>query len=188
MNFQDRVSIDLADNGVAQVRFTRGDKMNALDGAQFEAVLEAGQALREMKGLRVAVLSGEGRAFCAGADLKNVLKVMNSDDPNAVRHFFEVASGAFARIEACNTPIIAAVNGIAAAGGLELILSCDLVVAAESARIGDAHANFGVIPGGGGTVHLPMKVGPTGPSSCSYRRAVAGGCALRLGPGQRGGT
>ena len=68
MNFNDRVSIDLADNGVAQVRFTRGDKMNALDPAQFEAVLAAGEALRDMPGLRVAVLSGEGRAFCAGLD------------------------------------------------------------------------------------------------------------------------
>lgn len=68
MNFNDRVSIELGDNGVAQVRFTRGDKMNALDPDQFEAVLAAGEALRDMQGLRVAVLSGEGRAFCAGLD------------------------------------------------------------------------------------------------------------------------
>ncbi len=57
--------------------------------------------------------------------------------------------------------MIAAVNGIAAAGGLETILACDLVIAAESARIGDAHANYGLIPGGAGSIRLPRKIGPT---------------------------
>ena len=64
MPSNDRVSIDLGDNGVAQVRFTRGDKMNALDPEQFDAIIAAGKELRTMQGLRAVVLSGEGRAFC----------------------------------------------------------------------------------------------------------------------------
>ena len=146
---------------VAWITLNRPEALNAMNASLLAELPAAVAAADADPDVWVIVLTGKGRAFCAGADLKNVLRVMNSDDPGAVRRFFEEASGAFARIEACNTPIIAAVNGIAAAGGLELILSCDLVMAAESARIGDAHANYGVIPGGGGTVHLPMKVGPT---------------------------
>lgn len=67
MHFNDRVSINLADTGVAQVRFTRGDKMNALDPAQFAAIIEAGEALRTMKGLRAVVLSGEGGRSAPGS-------------------------------------------------------------------------------------------------------------------------
>ena len=62
MHINERVSIELGDNGVAHVRFTRADKMNALDHLQFEAIIEAGRALHKMKGARVVVLSGEGRA------------------------------------------------------------------------------------------------------------------------------
>ena len=123
MNFQDRVSIDLADNGVAQVRFTRGDKMNALDGAQFEAVLEAGQALREMKGLRVAVLSGEGRAFCAGLDLSSMAaggsnpqaRLVDRKHGNANR-----AQEAAMTWRKCPVPVIAAVHGVCFGGGLQI--------------------------------------------------------------------
>ncbi|WP_457831854.1 enoyl-CoA hydratase/isomerase family protein, partial [Staphylococcus aureus] len=66
-----------------------------------------------------------------------------------------------ARLETCPRPVIAAVNGLALAGGLELVLCCDLVIAARSAKLGDAHANFGLLPGGGSSVRLPRKIGPT---------------------------
>jgi enoyl-CoA hydratase len=66
-----------------------------------------------------------------------------------------------ARLETFPRPVIAAVNGLALAGGLELVLCCDLVIAARSARIGDAHANFGLLPGGGSSVRLPRKIGLT---------------------------
>ena len=65
------------------------------------------------------------------------------------------------RIESLPMPVIAAVNGLALAGGLELVLCCDLVLAAESARLGDAHANYGLLPGAGSSVRLPRKIGPT---------------------------
>jgi enoyl-CoA hydratase/carnithine racemase len=65
------------------------------------------------------------------------------------------------RIECFPCPVIAAVQGMALAGGLELVLCCDLVLAADSAKFGDAHANYGLLPGGGGSVRLPRKIGPT---------------------------
>ena len=77
----DRVSINLGSDGVAQVRLTRPEKMNALDPEMFARIIEAGQALHEMKGLRAVVLSGEGRAFCAGLDLSNFGKQPDPEAP-----------------------------------------------------------------------------------------------------------
>lgn len=112
-------------------------------------------------GVRAIVITGAGRAFCAGADLEALRELLadggNRFGPEFVRPLLAVLD----RLETSPLPVIAAVNGIAAAGGLETILACDLVVAAESARIGDAHANYGLIPGGGGSIRLPRKIGPT---------------------------
>ncbi len=110
--------------------------------------------------MRALVLTGSGRAFCAGADLKEALDVFGRRDPGATSRFFATAQQLFQGVARCKKPVIAAVNGIAAAGGLELILGCDLVIAAESARIGDAHINFGLLPGGGSSIRLPRKIGP----------------------------
>ena len=153
MNFQDRVSIDLADNGVAQVRFTRGDKMNALDGAQFEAVLEAGQALREMKGLRVAVLSGEGRAFCAGLDLSSMAaggsnpqaKLVDGTHGNANR-----AQEAAMTWRKCPVPVIAAVHGVCFGGGLQIASGADIRVVHPATRMAVMEMKWGLVPDMGG--------------------------------------
>ena len=153
MNFQDRVSIDLADNGVAQVRFTRGDKMNALDRAQFEAVLEAGQALREMKGLRVAVLSGEGRAFCAGLDLSSMAaggsnpqaKLVDRTHGNANR-----AQEAAMTWRKCPVPVIAAVHGVCFGGGLQIASGADIRVVHPATRMAVMEMKWGLVPDMGG--------------------------------------
>ena len=153
MNFQDRVSIDLADNGVAQVRFTRGDKMNALDGAQFEAVLEAGRALREMKGLRVAVLSGEGRAFCAGLDLSSMAaggsnpqaKLVDRTHGNANR-----AQEAAMTWRKCPVPVIAAVHGVCFGGGLQIASGADIRVVHPATRMAVMEMKWGLVPDMGG--------------------------------------
>ncbi|PNQ77525.1 enoyl-CoA hydratase [Erythrobacter sp. SAORIC-644] len=153
MNFQDRVSIDLADNGVAQVRFTRGDKMNALDGAQFEAVLEAGQALREMKGLRVAVLSGEGRAFCAGLDLSSMAaggsnpqaRLVDRTHGNANR-----AQEAAMTWRKCPVPVITAVHGVCFGGGLQIASGADIRVVHPTTRMAVMEMKWGLVPDMGG--------------------------------------
>jgi enoyl-CoA hydratase len=110
--------------------------------------------------IRAVVLTGTGRAFCAGADLKYVKETTQGDE-GAVAAFLESVLALMGRLESFPRPVIAAVNGLALAGGLELVLCCDLVLAARSAKLGDAHANFGLLPGGGSSVRLPRKIGPT---------------------------
>jgi enoyl-CoA hydratase/carnithine racemase len=111
--------------------------------------------------IRAVVITATGRAFCSGADLKDV----NASITGAVQvdqiAFTARLAALFNEIEASALPVIAAINGITLAGGLELMLVCDLVLAAESARIGDGHANYGLLPGGGSSVRLPRRVGPT---------------------------
>ena len=99
-----------------------------------------------------------GRAFCAGADLKYVKTQAGESGTSG---FLDSVLSTMNRIDRFPKPVIAALNGITLAGGLELVLCCDLVLAARSAKIGDAHANYGLIPGGGGSVRLPRVIGPT---------------------------
>ena len=107
--------------------------------------------------MRVVTLTAAGRAFCAGADLKAVREL--SPDPVKWNDFMRLWHRVFNRIEALPVPVIAGVHGLALAGGLELVLVVDLVVADESARLGDQHANFGLVAGGGGSQRLPRLIG-----------------------------
>jgi enoyl-CoA hydratase len=101
--------------------------------------------------IRAVVIAGAGRAFCAGADLKQVL--------GSEADLLPRLGAVFDRVESFAKPVIAAVHGVALAGGLELVLCCDLVVAARSAAFGDAHANYAMFPAGGATVRLPRRIG-----------------------------
>jgi enoyl-CoA hydratase len=137
----------------------RPDALNALSP---DVMAELQQALTQAEGengIRALVLSGRGRAFCAGADLKHFLSALGSDA--GVRGFVGTALTVMNKLEAFPYPTIAAVNGIAVAGGIELVLSCDLVIAADSAVLGDAHMNYGLLPGGGSSIRMPRKLGAT---------------------------
>lgn len=101
--------------------------------------------------VRVVVLTGEGRGFCAGADLKTMTREYAPGEPDVLDCIVEL----FDELRRFPKPVIAAVNGIAAAGGTELMLCCDLIYAARSAKVGDAHCNYGIVPGGGGAAILP---------------------------------
>lgn len=135
------------------------DSMNALSSRV------AGELWREIERLqadptvRCVVITGTGKAFSAGGELREFLQEISGPQPERFVDRIEQAQSLFRMIEALPMPVIAAVNGFAVAGGLELLLCCDIIVAAESARIGDGHAKFGVIPGGGSTARLPRKIG-----------------------------
>lgn len=144
---------------VLWLTLNRPAAMNALSPAMVGALDAAIEAAGNDDTVRCLVIGGTGRAFCAGADLKAVREEIGDDD-GAMRRFLERAAGTMSRIERLPKPVIAAVNGLALAGGLETVLACDLVVAAQSARFGDAHVNFGLLPGGGSSVRLPRKLGP----------------------------
>ena len=137
----------------------RPDALNALSPTVMAELLQALECAEAEPDLRALVLGGRGRAFCAGADLKHFLGALESEE--GVRKFVTTALTVMNRLEAFPYPTIAAVNGIAVAGGIELVLACDLVIAAESAVLGDAHMNYGLLPGGGSSIRLPRKLGPT---------------------------
>ena len=133
------------------LRLNRPCALNALNLETADG-LERGLDLAEATAdVRAVVIAGEGRAFCVGADLKQVLDV-GAD-------LLARLGGLFDRVESFAKPVIASVHGPALAGGLELVLCCDLVVASRSAAFGDVHANYGMFPAGGATVRLPRRVG-----------------------------
>jgi enoyl-CoA hydratase len=146
-------------SGAVWIRLNRPMALNAITPDMVTGINDA-LARAEDPSIKAVVLSGTGRAFCAGADLKHVKDVTQGDE-TAVARFLDTVLEMMARLEGCPRPVIAAVNGLALAGGLELVLCCDLVIAGRSAKIGDAHANFGLLPGGGSSVRLPRKIGPT---------------------------
>jgi enoyl-CoA hydratase len=148
----------LADDSVLSVYLNRPDKLNAISSGMLDALEAAVDEARAEK-YRVIVIRGRGRAFCAGGDLEPGDHGGASAGPPAST--LERSNEVFAALEALPKPVIAAVHGTACAGGLELALSCDLIVAASSARLGDMHANFGLLPGAGGTYRLSRRIGPS---------------------------
>lgn len=138
-------------NATVWLRLNRARAMNALSFGLVAALLAELHALEQDDQVRVIVLTGTGNAFCAGADLKNLNETRAPGEPDILDCVVELLE----TLRAFPKPVIAAVNGITLAGGLELMLCCDLVYATDSARIGDGHCNYGIVPGGGGAALLP---------------------------------
>ena len=147
------------DDGVAVVTFNRPEAMNAMDPEMFQAFRDALERIAHDDEIRVGILTAEGdRAFSTGSDLKKTFPPAES--------FAELAFGKpradkmdiFAGIETPK-PLIAAVNGLAYAGGLEIALFCDIRICASNAKFGLAEVRIGSIPGAGGTQRLPRAVG-----------------------------
>jgi enoyl-CoA hydratase/carnithine racemase len=135
----------------------RPAQLNAISPELLRDLDAACAAIEGDDGVRAVALTGAGRAFCAGADLRVVEEL--APDPARWAAFMDLWHGVFDRIERLPAPVIAGVHGLALAGGLELTLVCDLVVADEDARLGDQHANFALVAGGGGSQRLPRLVG-----------------------------
>jgi enoyl-CoA hydratase/carnithine racemase len=152
---EDVLLCDVAES-VARLTLNRPKAMNSLNLA---ILAELDRRLTELAvddEIRVLVLTGSGAAFCAGADLKEVLASRTPEPGEA--DFLDRANQVFGRLRNFPKPVIAALNGVTMAGGLELAMCADLVVAAESATLADAHANFGVYPGAGGAAVLPRLI------------------------------
>ena len=144
--------------GVATITLNRPEALNAMNSAMF---IEIGQALDEAnrdEDIRVVVLRGSGRAFCAGADLKMAGAEHNT--MHAQREFCRLGNSAvLEKIENLDKPVIACVHGYCFAGGFEIVLACDLVVAAEDAVLSDQHINIGGVGAGGSPYRLAVLVG-----------------------------
>lgn len=145
---------------VAWLTLNRPAKLNALSATLIAGLGAALDAIEADSRCRAVVLTGAGRAFCAGGDLGEFRGHLEAGAPEVLERFVRGVSGVFARLEALRQPVVAAVNGTAVAGGLELLLCCDMILAAEGCLIGDGHLNYGVLPGGGAAARLPRKIAP----------------------------
>lgn len=137
---------------VAWIRLARSDRMNAYDREMGE---ELTRAVREASSSGVIVITGTGRAFCAGGYLAN----LTDPDPVELRGMFHASLDLFDAIRSSARPVIAAVNGAAAGGGNELVVACDLAIAARSATLGQTGPRVGSAPVLGGTNLLAVSVG-----------------------------
>ncbi len=143
-------------NGVATIRLSHVEQMNALSFDMIDELADALSWVEGNGGVRSLIITGTGSAFCAGADLKEVLDTLGV---RGKRDFLDAIAQLFKRLRNLPVPVVGGLNGITMAGGLELAMCCDVLIAGESARIGDAHSNFGVFPGAGGAAVLPERIG-----------------------------
>ncbi|ABK17086.1 enoyl-CoA hydratase/isomerase family protein [Syntrophobacter fumaroxidans] len=146
------------DGEVACLLLNRPDAFNAINPELVEALAERLISLASDDNVRGVVVSGEGKAFCAGGDLKRTLSAPQG--PGAIFHMLvSHFHQAVLQIRRMSKPVIAAVNGVAAGGGFSLALACDFRVMAESAVLVQAYTSSGLCPDGGGTFTLPRMVG-----------------------------
>jgi enoyl-CoA hydratase/carnithine racemase len=143
---------------VATVTLDRPQQRNPLDWRTVKRLGELVRAFETDASVQVVVVRGAGGNFSAGGDMKGYVDLYR--DAAAFRQFLVEFHALLDAIEASSKIYVAVIEGYCVAGGLELLLACDLVLAAESAKIGDAHIGFGQLPGAGGSQRLPRAVGP----------------------------
>jgi len=149
-------------DGVAQVTLNRPEARNALSRALMEALTAAFQKAAADPEVRVVILTGAGKAFCAGMDLKEVgagPAAAGAGGPGGEKIAPGERPAAWRAMEACRKPIIGAINGAAITGGFEIALACDVLVASTQARFADTHARVGVLPGAGLSQRLARAIG-----------------------------
>jgi enoyl-CoA hydratase len=143
-------------DGIAVVTINRPDKRNALNSATITEIRSAFQMLREDHGVRGVILTGAGdKAFIAGADVAELSRMTPLSGVEVSR----AGQDTLRSIETMPVPVIAAINGFALGGGLEIALACHIRIASENARLGLPEVKLGIIPGYGGTFRLPRVVG-----------------------------
>jgi hypothetical protein len=142
---------------VLELRLNRPDQLNALSNGVIDALGRGIRIATESASVAGVFVTANGRAFSAGADLIEARERLAS--PATFREGLNSWRRVFRGLELCPKPVIAIIDGLAIAGGLELALSCDVIVASDRAKFGDGHITYGLVPGGGGTRRLPDAVG-----------------------------
>ena len=139
--------------GYALIRFNRPDVLNAINIKLMEELVSTLEELDKDSGVHCIIITGSEKAFAAGADIKEMA------DASAIEMLQRDQFARWDRIRKIKKPIIAAVSGFALGGGCELAMTCDIIIASESAKFGQPEINLGVIPGAGGTQRLTRAVG-----------------------------
>lgn len=182
----DRVTIDVTD-GIADVRLNRPDKMNALDGAMFSALAEAGDHLAADPHVRAVVLSGEGRGFCAGLDLAAfagggdgpVVDLLGGREAPRIANLAQQAAYTWTELP---MPVIAAIRGVALGGGIQIALGADIRFVAPDAKLSVLEIRWGILPDMTGIPALVRLVGlDVAKELCFTGRMLSGTEAVELG-------
>ena len=149
--------VEVSRNGaIHSITINRPDSLNALNPDVLQSLLLEFEDIARDHEIRVVVIRGAGpKAFVAGADIRSMAQL----GPRPIADYVELGQRAMRAIETCAVPVVAAIHGFALGGGLELALACDLIVCAESARMGQPEVNLGIIPGFGGTQRLIHRSG-----------------------------
>ena len=145
--------------GVATITLNRPDKLNAFTGTMREDLLAALRTCEHDENVRVVVLTGAGRAFCAGGDVEYMSGLQKSGDVASFRKLLDAGRDVILQIAAMPKPVIASINGVAAGAGCNLALACDYRIAAETAKLSESFVKIGLHPDWGGTWLLPRLVG-----------------------------
>jgi len=157
MNDEASPVLSSVDGCVGLITLNRPHKFNCLSPQVFELMLDALRRHEADTAVRCILIEGVGNHFCTGADLDAVQH--RRSEPAVLREYMRVGHRAMLALEASPLPVVVAVQGMCLAGGLELMLACDVALAAGNARFGDQHAQFGLVPGWGGSQRLPRIVG-----------------------------
>jgi len=153
--FIERITRD----AVTTITLNRPDKLNAFTGTMREDLLEALRACEHDDSTRVAVITGAGRAFCAGGDVESMASLQQSGDTASFRKLLDAGRDIVLQLATMPKPVIASINGIAAGAGCNLALACDYRIASEQAKLSESFVRIGLHPDWGGTWLLPRLVG-----------------------------
>lgn len=148
-----------SDETIARIGLNRPGKMNALSEPLLRGLHSAVEDIAASDTVRVATVRGAGGNFSAGGDLQNIREASESGDHRAIDEFLEAVDDGINGLASLSVPVVAIVEGFALAGGIEILLACDMAIATEDASIGDQHANYGLLGGGGSTQRLPRVIG-----------------------------
>src|SRR6266480_6396489 len=162
------VLLETIENGVALLVMNRPDKLKSLNNELATALNQAFERVGKNESVRVVVLTGAGRAFCAGGDLGVIGKGREARDTRQLEPLLRAGMGAVLRMRMIPQPVIAAVNGAAAGAGMNIALAADIRIAAEEAVFGQNFAKVGLFPDYGGTYFLPQLIGPSKAAELFY--------------------
>lgn len=149
-----------AEDGIGTITLNRPDKLNAFADQMRQEIAAAVRELSGRDDVRVIVLTGAGRAFCAGADVSYMKELLDRGDEAGVHAVVQAGNDAVTAIREAPQPVIASLNGPAAGAGANLALACDLRIASDRATFGESFNRVGLHPDWGGTYFLPRLVGP----------------------------
>lgn len=154
----DTVLLDVGDR-IATLTLNRPDKLNAFSDEMLATLVARIDECEEREDVAVVILTGAGRAFSSGGDI-GAMGADADNRPHVTERYIRDVIQAFPRrLARFDKPVIAAVNGVATGGGLDLALACDIRLAARSARFAETYARIGLLPGGGGAWYLPRLIG-----------------------------